>query len=155
MKRSHILLIALLTAATGFLAGYGYRGHLVKTNPIVRVDTIRDTLRDTVPRFISEIEIEEVEIPVYDLITLKGDTVRDTAYVSIPLTQREYRTADYRAWVSGYRPRLDSLYVYPKTIIQTRHEEPRRWGIGIIAGYGVGKNGLSPYVGIGGFWRVW
>ena len=41
-----------------------------------------------------------------------GDTVvyREQAY---------YEDSLYRAWVSGYRPRLDSLMVFPKTVYQT------------------------------------
>lgn len=95
-------------------------------------------------------EIPEL-FPVY--ITLDGDTIQEPVYVPVPITQKEYQTENYRAWVSGYKPSLDSVWVYPEKIII--RETPRKWGIGVIAGYGIGRDGLSPYVGVGGYWRVW
>lgn len=66
-----------------------------------------------------------------------GDTVvlREQAY---------YEDSLYRAWVSGYRPRLDSLMVFPKTVYQTVTNDiyhtivpkRKRWGLGLQAGYG-------------------
>ena len=66
-----------------------------------------------------------------------GDTVvyREQAY---------YEDSLYRIWVSGYRPRLDSLMVFPKTIYQTVTNDiyhtivpkKKRWGLGLQAGYG-------------------
>lgn len=66
-----------------------------------------------------------------------GDTVvyREQAY---------YEDSLYRAWVSGYRPRLDSLMVFPKTVYQTVTNDiyytikpkKKRWGLGLQAGYG-------------------
>ena len=43
-----------------------------------------------------------------------GDTVvyREQAY---------YEDSLYRAWVSGYRPKLDSLMVFPKTAVSYTH----------------------------------
>lgn len=91
--------------------------------------------------------------PVY--ITLEGDTVREPIFVPIPVTQKEYLTDDYHAWVSGYNPSLDSIDVFQKTIYITEKVKTRRWGIGLTTGYGIGRNGLSPYIGIGGFYRIW
>ncbi len=78
-----------------------------------------------------------------------GDTVvyREQAY---------YEDSLYRAWVSGYRPRLDSLMVFPKTVYQTVTNDiyhpvtikpkRKRWGLGGQAGYGC-PSGF--YVGAG------
>ena len=65
-----------------------------------------------------------------------GDTVvhREQAY---------YEDSLYRAWVSGYRPRLDSLQVFPKTVYQTVTNDiyhtitpkKKRWGLGLQVGY--------------------
>ena len=51
--------------------------------------------------------------PVY--ITLGGDTVRDSVYIPVPITQKEYRTEDYRLSISGYKPNLDYIEIYRKT----------------------------------------
>ena len=66
-----------------------------------------------------------------------GDTVvyREQAY---------YEDSLYRAWVSGYRPRLDSLQIFPRTVYRTVTNDiyhtivpkRKRWGLGLQAGYG-------------------
>lgn len=76
-----------------------------------------------------------------------GDTVvhREQAY---------YEDSLYRAWVSGYRPKLDSLQIFPRTVYQTVTNDihhtiiPKkmRWGFGLQAGYGY-PNGV--YIGLG------
>ena len=154
MKAWKIVLTILLTAAICSVVGYGYgrRGSRVSTSV---ADTIcfRDTVRDSIPMPVYETLVLEVPelFPVY--ITLDGDTIHDSIYIPVPISQKEYQTENYRAWVSGYKPSLDSIWVYPEKIII--REKPLRWGIGVIAGYGIGRNGLSPYVGVGGYWRVW
>ena len=154
MKGWQVILIILLTAAICSAVGYGYgrRGTRLST-PVADTIRIRDTVRDSIPIPVYETIIQEVPevFPVY--ITLDGDTIREPVYIPVPITQKEYQTENYRAWVSGYKPSLDSVWVYPEKIII--HEKARRWGIGVIAGYGIGRNGLSPYVGVGGYWRVW
>lgn len=150
MKAWLAILTILLTAAICSVVGYGYgrRGARLST-PLA--DTIR--IRDSIPYLVIETVVQEIPelFPVY--ITLGGDTIREPVYIPVPITQKEYSTDNYRAWVSGYKPSLDSVWVYPEKIII--REKPRRWGIGVIAGYGIGQNGLSPYVGVGGYWRVW
>lgn len=154
MKPWKIVLTILLTAAICSVVGYGYGRREARVSTSV-ADTIcfRDTVRDSIPYPMIETVVQEIPelFPVY--ITLGGDTIREPVYIPVPITQKEYSTDNYRAWVSGYKPSLDSVWVYPEKIII--REKPRRWGIGVIAGYGIGKNGLSPYVGVGGYWRVW
>ena len=77
-----------------------------------------------------------------------GDTVvyREQAY---------YEDSLYRAWVSGSRPRLDSLQIFPRTVYRTvtndiyhtiKVKDKRGWGLGLQVGYGY-PGGL--YVGVG------
>lgn len=154
MKPWKIVLTILLTAAICSVVGYGYGRREARVSTSV-ADTIcfRDTVRDSIPYPVIETVVQEIPelFPVY--ITLGGDTIREPVYIPVPITQKEYSTDNYRAWVSGYKPSLDSVWVYPEKIII--REKPRRWGIGVTAGYGIGRNGLSPYVGVGGYWRVW
>ena len=154
MKAWQAILIILLTAVICSAIGYGYgrRGSRVST-PVADTVRIRDTLRDSIPYPVIETVVQEIPelFPVY--ITIGGDTIQEPVYIPVPISQKEYQTENYHAWVSGYKPSLDSVWVYPeKIIIREKH---RRWGIGVIAGYGIGRNGLSPYVGVGGYWRVW
>ena len=81
-----------------------------------------------------------------------GDTV-------VYCEQAYYEDSLYRAWVSGYRPRLDSLMVFPKTVYQTVTNDiyhtitpkKKRWGFGLQTGYGY-PGGI--YVGIGINWSL-
>lgn len=150
MKAWHAIL--LLTCLAGsFLTGYHVRGAGVRQDQDLR-DTVVviDTVRDTMPVPVRETVTKYVRIPGDTIVKyIKGDTVY------LPILQKEYLTSDYRAWVSGYNAALDSIDVFPKTVYVTKKVPPRRWGLGVIGGYGVGKHGLSPYVGVGLYYRIW
>lgn len=74
----------------------------------------------------------------------------DSARVLIPITQSTYHEDSlYTAYVSGYRARLDSIFVYPRREVVTIRKPPKRWNIGIQAGYGFTPAGAQPYIGIG------
>lgn len=83
--------------------------------------------------------------------------LKDTMHIGDTVVQREqayYEDSLYRAWVSGYRPRLDSLQIFPKSVYQTVTNDiyhtiipkKKRWGLGLQAGYAY-PNGW--YVGAG------
>lgn len=77
----------------------------------------------------------------------------DSATVAIPITQKRYEGNDYRAWVSGYEPSLDSIYVFPTTTVihERSYKPPNRWHLGITGGFGYGfkSKHAEPYIGIG------
>lgn len=92
------------------------------------------------------------------LVAVRDTTViHDTTYIVMDREQKYYKANDYEAWVSGYRPRLDSIWVFPETRYITKEvkvqRKPTRWGIGIQAGYGVGISSgqvrAFPYIGVG------
>lgn len=77
---------------------------------------------------------------------------RDSAIVELPVIQRHYADSAYEAWVSGpVDPQLDSLRVYARNTVITKREwkPPKRWHVGVSAGYGYGPKGFQPYIGIG------
>ena len=77
---------------------------------------------------------------------------KDSAIVELPIIQRHYADSTYEAWVSGpIDPRLDSVRVFAPTTIITKREwkPPKRWHIGVTAGYGYGAKGFQPYIGVG------
>lgn len=146
-----ILALLALFALGGYLVGRRFL-RPVQAAEIARTDTLR--VRDTV--------IIDRPVPVTirtadTLLVAVSDTVRvrDTVYVSLPREERVYEGDDYRAQVSGYRPALDWIEVYPETRIVTNAASApaKRWGIGIQAGYGAyvseGQARLAPYVGVG------
>ncbi len=79
---------------------------------------------------------------------------QDSIDVAIPITQKIYEDSLYRAVVSGYRPRLDEISVYPRreAITITERAKPKRWGVGVQVGYGITIGNTprpSAYIGIG------
>ena len=75
----------------------------------------------------------------------------DTAAVIIPITSRTYSTPEFTATVSGYQPSLDSITIpAPRTIITNNPPaaKSKPWGIGIAAGIGAGRGGITPFIGI-------
>lgn len=82
----------------------------------------------------------------------------DTMHIGDTVVHREqayYEDSLYRAWVSGYRPRLDSIEVYPRTVFRevtndvyhtVKVKDKRRWGLGLQVGYGYPG---GAYIGVG------
>ena len=121
-----------------------------------RLDTIvvMDTIRVSVPvvRDSMVIRYVRVHVPVIrDSLCVDSVLVRDTALVELPITQKRYTDSTYTAWVSGYSPSLDSIYVYPKReiITTTIRPKPKRWGVGVHGGVGITPMGVQPYIGLG------
>lgn len=151
-----VIAAAALLAALLLLSGYFLGRRTVRTPEpecIVRVDTLR--IRDTV----LVDKPAPVEVRVVDtMLVAVTDTLRlsDTVYLRIPREIKQYEDSLFRAQVSGYRPSLDWIEVYPQTVYLTKvvkTQDVRRWGIGLQAGYGAyvnaGQVGLAPYVGVG------
>lgn len=72
----------------------------------------------------------------------------DSLTLQLPVTQNVYEGEDYRAYVSGVYPRLDSIFVYSKREEVRIEKPPKRWHIGPAAGVGVTPNGVRPYFGV-------
>ena len=144
MKRD--IVIVLVSLALGFMVGRG----CVKTPPCgppeVRVDTL--TVRDTIVAYKPIVTVRrvvdtmEVPVPVRDT---------DTVFVQLPREQLEWTDSLATVWVSGYRPAVDSVRHYTATqiITVTERTPAPRWALGIQAGVGAGRTGLTPYVGVG------
>lgn len=149
MKAWHIILL-MIGLGTSFFIGYHVREVSSMMTPKTDTVIIVDTLRDTVPVSVRETVTKYIQVPADTIVKyIKSDTV------FLPVIQKEYFTPDYHAWVSGYNAALDSIYVFPKTVYVTQKIPTRRWGLGVSAGYGVGRYGLSPYVGVGIYYRLW
>lgn len=109
-------------------------------------------------------EISENVPEIADSVSAPADSV---LYLPVVIEQKVYEDPDstYRAVVSGpalseeYGPRLDSIQVFSRSTIQYQtkvvYVEPSRWSIGIQAGYGASKDGLTPYLGIGVQYNLW
>lgn len=123
----------------------------------VKRDTVivRDTVVSVKPeaRVRDSVVVRYVRVPVHD-------TIHHADSVSLPITQKVYGDSLYTAWVSGYEAALDSIHLYrttttitdTRTITMPQKMKPKRWGIGIQAGYGMSVERhprAAPYVGLG------
>lgn len=155
MKTALVVLLSLVVgAAAGMLLPRIFPVLRMEPEISERTDTLylKDTNIYRFPDMVSEITIPEETIVIHDSLVIKDDSL-----VVLPITQKHYKGKDYEAWISGYRPRLDSIYVFPETRYITNEiqvkRKPTKWGIGIQAGYGValpnGKPQMAPYIGIG------
>ena len=149
-----ILLLFNIVNAIGYFVNEQRNSHSSEMK--VKVDTL--FIYDTI--FIEKPVINKVEIidtlllpvPVTDTLML-----HDTVFVHLPIEQRQYSDPRYTAWVSGYRPQLDSILIYQRTEYITKEiktvTKPKRWGIGLQVGYGVslhnGQIHPAPYIGVG------
>ena len=133
-----------------------------------KVDTlfIRDTNSFTEPpkEPSPDVLIKEIPVPVYVVDSSAIDSllnecarlerVGDSLQLVLLRVQRHYSDSTFDAWVSGVDPRLDSIKTYQNNMVITKEipviqVKKSRWGLGIQAGYGVSKDGLSPYIGVG------
>lgn len=149
-----ILLLFNIVNAIGYFVNEHRNAHSSEMK--VKVDTLY--VYDTI--FVEKPVIKKVEIidtlrlpvPITDTLML-----HDTVFVHLPIEQRQYSDPRYTAWVSGYRPQLDSIHIYHRTEYITKEiktvAKPKRWGIGLQAEYGVslhnGQIHPAPYIGVG------
>ena len=113
--------------------------HITDTVTILRIDTIRERI----PHFISEKIVDTVFIEKTSENALK-----------LPITQRYYNTDSYQAWVSGYRPNLDSINVFQKIVTNTvnhtiiKEVYPKHIDWYLNAGSILIDKKAAPYVGL-------
>lgn len=143
MKWLPWILVILLSIAVLFL--WDRKGNMPSRSMCDTIITY-DTVRDTVPKIVYKryIRTDTAYLP-----TLNGkDSIHDSVRVAIPIVQKEYKTMQYHAYVSGYNAALDSIRVFIPHIT-IRERDNKRWGLGVQVGYGVCGNRTSPYIGIG------
>lgn len=158
MQKTLAIIGIVLLAISGAVLGWWLRGltQPKPVEPVIQKDTLY--LRDTV-------EVDR-PIPQPYPVYLHSDTVRlvttqhDTVEVMVPMEQKHYSDSLYDAYVSGFKPSLDSLRIYQTTKVVTITEivkvpEKKRWGIGVQAGMGVQygtihkQMDVGPYIGVG------
>lgn len=164
--RLKLFLFILIAFVIGFLCSHYFekRGAGMSVTTEMISDTVRyiDTVRYVEPiakeRVITR--YERVLLPVScdsDMVQSGGDNamedITDSVAVVLPITQTMYSDSTYRAWVSGYRARLDSIMVFPTREVVTNRVVSvvrKRWGIGPMVGVGVSTSGgVAVSVGVG------
>lgn len=151
MKSKVINLGIVVAVLIGFLVGHkGCRNDPGETLT-TRVDTlvIRDTIRVTEPKYITRRVIDSIPYPVTDTIRL-----RDTLFLLLERQQVTWEDSLARVYASGVNPHVDSVIHFTRDLIITKEipviqVKKTRWGVGVQAGVGAGKDGLTPYLGVG------
>ena len=154
MKWWHYILLLLSIVAALLIGVLIGREHPLKKpiEPIkTKVDTmfLYDTITLSEPVYVEKVKLDSVPVPVYD--TLR---IQDTMYVYLEREQIQWQDSLCKVYASGVMPHVDSVqhFVCDKIVtIETKVpvKVKTHWGLGVNAGYGVGKGGLTPYIGVG------
>ena len=152
MKPGTYILIGVGLAVAvllGFLVGQRCPRNGGGENPTHKVDTlvIRDTFKVTEPIYVTKRVVDSIPYPVTDTLRL-----RDTLYVILEMEQIRWEDSLSVVYASGVMPQVDSVIHHTESLIITKEIpviKKTRWGLGVQAGVGAGKGGLTPYVGVG------
>ena len=162
MKKGFWFVVALLAASIAINVWFW------TTEPEPSVVIERDTvwkdsiIREPLPaETINTGRVVYLRIPVPGKRDTLRDTIRDSIDIPVPIYQKRYEDSLYTAWVSGYRPNLDSIRLYlpevQTTITKTIVKPSPLITFGIQAGGGYGIINRKPdiYVGVGGQLNLW
>lgn len=175
MKARHYVLI-VISCLIAAICGY-YIGMMCSEKPPSIIKETRETFVDTIhyyapiPQTETTLGTEHYTLPTRFISGGAGGVPRqrgerdsvgilpglsyegsDSTTIELPTIQRHYSDSTYEAWVSGpINPRLDSVRVFATTTLITKEiwKPPKRWHLGVTAGYCYGTKGFQPYVGIG------
>lgn len=145
------ILCVILLILVGILIGRKYRQKTPLEPTETKVDTlvIRDTIMQYKPIFVDKIKVDSVLVPVKDTIV-----IRDSVYIYMDREKITWRDSLCEVYASGVMASVDSVkhfqeYKYITIETKVPVKVRSRWGLGVQAGMGAGKNGLTPYVGVG------
>lgn len=152
MKSGTFILIGAGLAVAvllGFLVGQRCPRNGGGETPTPKVDTlvIRDTIKVTEAISVTKRVVDSIPYPVTDTLRM-----RDTLYVYLEREQIRWEDSLAVVYASGVMPQVDSVIHHTQSLIITKEIpviKKTRWGLGVQAGMGTGKNGLTPYVGVG------
>lgn len=172
-----LFVVMLCVVLIGVVAHTGRAGQVKDTLRVTITDTIRyyePVPKDSVViRYVTrkmavtpdgKPNREVADTTAADSVQSVHEVRTDSAIVEVPITQKCYETADYRAYVSGFEPSLDSIFLYRQTIKETVSITERRktrfidrFGFGVVAGAGYGIIHRQPDVFIGGamYFKIW
>lgn len=130
-------------------------------------ETVTEEKVDTVTNIITKVRVDTFlqYLPIPYITEFTGDSVEVNGQ-QVARERKVYQDSTYTAVVSGIDPGLDMIAVYPRTVTKTVTNDifhtttqyirqKRRWSLGITAGYGFSKDGLSPAVVVGVSYRIW
>lgn len=151
-----VLLCLILTKCGGTPNDKRHFEEEVKRDTVVVHDTIVEIEPISVSIVATEIVNRKLPVAKPDTIFINTPnfaTLPDSIDVEIPITQAEYASNDYKLWISGYEPRLDSIHLYQQKEIVTIEKmvskyKNKHWHIGPTIGYGYTPKGFEPFIGV-------
>ena len=168
------LLIFLVGLIISFVAGYWVGQKVERMDIMQHTDTTYATKYDTIPyyypvakdssviRYITRNLVGKPQGTLTDTLSVgEPQSTLDSVSVTIPITQKVYEADSYRAYVSGYEPSLDSIFVREKTVRETVtipvKQKQSRFGFGVGIGAGYGIINKKPDIFVGGVvsYRIW
>lgn len=163
VSKKHLIILAaaaILCLLCGFFVAKGMYDRPLDES--VSRDTV--TLHDTVPEYLPAPKDSARIKYVTRWLPAKHDTVysenyaqsfaeimHDTVAVQVPITSKHYGGKNYDAYVSGFEPSLDSIFVYNETQLITetitKSKPPNKWSLSVNAGvdYGTTSQFWQPY----------
>lgn len=152
------LVVGLWLTITAVLCIISYNNGA--STAVVTADTIEvvkwDTIVQTKPIAVESKVVELRSYRVKLLGRIDGSSIdsvynADSVVVELPIEQKVYGDSTYKAWVSGFDARLDSIKLYQPTkyITITTKQKTSRWNVGIQGGVGITPKGIQPYIGVG------
>lgn len=143
MNKTVYIVLILAAFGAGRWTATRTRDMVREIKTVVRVDTVRVSQPEVMVVHPRPAVIERLK--TVHAAECDSDTV---CAVYVPVEQRVYQGEDYKAFVSGHLPRLDSIELYrPVTVVGRRNNS--RFSVGFQLGYGITPRGPQPYAGIG------
>lgn len=156
MRNVLLGIILALCVVIGYSIGRETAKNGPQPAPPISADTLylRDTFVAYKPVYLTERVTDTVKVPV-----VRADTmmVHDTMFVYLERKQVRWEDSLAVVYASGVEPRVDSVVHFRNDIVITKEIPVKvhpKFVIGLQAGYGASKDGLSPYVGIGVTYNV-
>lgn len=154
-KKTTFLVNALLILACVFLFGFIIGQKHPQKSPVepikTKVDTlvIRDTIMSYKPIYVDRVKLDSVLVPVVDSVK-----IHDTTFVYLEREKVTWRDSLCEVYASGIMASVDSVRHFQEDKYITIEKQvpvkiKTHWGLGVNAGYGVGKGGFTPYIGVG------
>lgn len=157
MKRYIMILVILLFGLSCFYFGR----QTVQQNKIQEIEVVHDTIEKTHTDSFFTVKpiVYKQEVIRFDTVALVRPYEQDSAIVTLPVIQKEYKDTTYHAWVSGFQDvSLDSIEVYQKTKTITINNEitktvtktkPFGLSVGLGGTYNPWQNRIEPGIFLG------
>ena len=151
-----LALYSIIFGAYQYNRGYNAAIRAIEAHTDTIIDTVIHYDTINIPKPV-EIKKTIVKHKTDTFKLTKIDTFNNMVVVDVPIEQSTYnKDSVYTAWVSGYKARLDSIRVYPKTITTTNTITKRikkKSKLALTAGLGYGYSTtdkkMTPTINIG------